>query len=210
MKDPNSRSIMESIFTWFISVTKEERKFHVLLSSSDSFVHNWLRNLVGTDRFQTFVVGHLSKEEAKEYWHTQVALNGFCGYTEISFDEVYNICGSSMFLLLELYHSYVSGGIHPSRYFYVYQARVNLVRATSPDNLFNQDPSNLLQSRQGMSLKRLFVDYRVQSVTTCIMMTLLIKIMLKDDCCQNLKTSSNISGMYLNSFASSTFITSHW
>lgn len=51
MKDPNGHSIIKSIFTWFVNVIKEERKFHVILSSSDSFVHNWLKNLVGTDRF---------------------------------------------------------------------------------------------------------------------------------------------------------------
>ena len=55
IQDPNGRSIIQSIFTWFV---KEERKFHVILASSDNFVHNWLSNLVVNGRFHTFVVGH--------------------------------------------------------------------------------------------------------------------------------------------------------
>lgn len=51
--------------------------------------------------------------------------------------EVYDICGSSMYLLLELYHSYMAGGIHPSSSFYAYHTRLNLIEAMSPDNPFH-------------------------------------------------------------------------
>ena len=52
--DPNGHTVIKSIFTWFIAMTKEGRKFHVVLSSSDSFIHNWLSNFVGNDRFSAF------------------------------------------------------------------------------------------------------------------------------------------------------------
>ena len=80
-------------------------------------------------------MGHLLKEEAREYWEKHVTFNGFYGRNEISFEEMYAICGGSMFLLLELYRYYVLGGLHPSKSFYIYQARLNL-KAMSPDNPF--------------------------------------------------------------------------
>ena len=52
---------------------------------------------------------------------------------------VYGICGGNMYLLLELYNSYISGGTHLSKSFYIYQAHLRLLKAMSPDNLFYQD-----------------------------------------------------------------------
>ena len=46
-------------------MTKEFRKFHVILCSSDSFIHNWLGSIVGNDWFNTVVIGHLSKDQAE-------------------------------------------------------------------------------------------------------------------------------------------------
>ena len=138
--DPNGHTIIKSIFTWFIAMTKERRKFHVILSSSDSSIHNWLGNFVGNDRFYAFVLGHLSKKEAEEYWNKEVACNGFYGRPTISFEEIYNVCGGSMFLLTELYQHYVLGGIHPTKSFYIYQARMKLVKAMAPENPFYRDP----------------------------------------------------------------------
>ena len=39
--------------------------FPVLLGSRDSFC---LQELIGDDRFNTHVNGHLSKKEARKYW----------------------------------------------------------------------------------------------------------------------------------------------
>lgn len=121
------------------NVTKEERKSHVILATSDSFVHNWINKLVGSDWFQAFVLDHLSKEESNKYWDKQIAFNGSYGHAKINFEEVHYICGGSMFLPLELYHNYVLGGIHPSRSFYVYQASLRM----SPGNSIYWDPLRL-------------------------------------------------------------------
>ena len=121
-------------------MTKEEMKFNVILASSDSFVHNWLSNLVGLDRLETFVVGNLSKREANEYWDTEVTCNGFNGRDAISFKEIFEICGGKMFLLQRLYRNYVIYGIHPSKSPYITQACMHLVKAMSPCNQFYRDP----------------------------------------------------------------------
>ena len=68
--------LLKSIFTWFIAMTKEKRKFHVVLCSSDSFMHNWLSNFIGNNRFCAYVIGHLSYDEAKEFWKAEVISTG--------------------------------------------------------------------------------------------------------------------------------------
>ena len=66
--DPKGQKALETVFTWFVAMTKEQCKFHVILCSSDSFMFNWLANFVGNDRFKVYPIGHLSKEEAKRFW----------------------------------------------------------------------------------------------------------------------------------------------
>ena len=72
----------------------------MILASSESFVLNWLMNLMGSDSFQAFVVGHLSKEEANEYWDKHVVSMNMLKY-------VYGICGGSQYLLLKVYNNYI-------------------------------------------------------------------------------------------------------
>ena len=86
------------------------------------------------------MLGHLSKKEAEEYWYKEVTCNGFYGHPAISFEEVYNVGGGSMFLLMELYQHYVLSGIHPTKSFYIYQARTKLIKAMAPENSFYRDP----------------------------------------------------------------------
>lgn len=50
-KDINEQKVLKTLMTWFVSMTKEHRKFHVILCSSDSFMHNQLVNFIGNDRF---------------------------------------------------------------------------------------------------------------------------------------------------------------
>ena len=83
--------ILKALFTWF----------QVILCSSDSFMHNWLGNNVGNDRFNAVVIGYLSRKEAKVFWDTKIAINGFGGREALPFNEAYEVCGGSMFLLHE-------------------------------------------------------------------------------------------------------------
>ena len=51
MKDSEGQIVANSMSAWFVAMTKEMRKFHITLCSGD--------------RFSSFVVGHLSYDEAK-------------------------------------------------------------------------------------------------------------------------------------------------
>ena len=138
--DENGQEIIKSIFTWFIAMTKEKRKFHIVLCSSDSFIHNWLSNFVGNNNFSALTIGHLGFEEAREFWETRVTSKGFYGQKVVSFEEMYGICGGSMFLLENLYDRYVFIGEHPSRSSYINQANMTLMKAMEPSNEFYKDP----------------------------------------------------------------------
>ena len=139
-KDINGQKVLKTLMTWFVSMTKEHRKFHVTLCSSDSFIPNWLANFIGNDRFNAIVIGHLSKEEAEKFYDTQLASNGFHGRNVLHFNELYAVCGGSMFLLHEMYQDYIVGGIHPTESFYIYQARMRLFKSLAPENFFFHDP----------------------------------------------------------------------
>ncbi len=56
-----------------------------------------LAKLIGQGRFQTYVVGHLPKEEAKRYWEQHVLTRKEMAFHEPpTFENAYAICGGSM------------------------------------------------------------------------------------------------------------------
>ena len=59
---------------WLVTCTKTQNRFHVILSTTDSFYYFWLRNRISASCFTTCVVGHLCKEEAKTYWEKRYAI----------------------------------------------------------------------------------------------------------------------------------------
>ena len=46
--DHNGQKALETLFAWFIAMTKEQNKF---MFNNDSFLFNWLANFIGSDRF---------------------------------------------------------------------------------------------------------------------------------------------------------------
>ena len=99
------RDALEQLLEFFVKCTKQDSLFPVVLASSDSFYHLWLANLIGEDRFTTHVIGHLSKEEARNYWEQHALLE----YKKIKdkfegpeFEDVFAICGGS-FMLMDMY-----------------------------------------------------------------------------------------------------------
>ena len=68
----HGQSVLESFFEWLILHTKEKEQFHVVMASSDSFFNLWVKKFIGSSRYSTYVVGHLNKGCAKEYWEMVV------------------------------------------------------------------------------------------------------------------------------------------
>ena len=77
----------------------------MVLASSDSFYHLLLAKLIGEDRFTTHIIGHLTKEEARNYWE-QHALHDYKKINDKfeapEFEDVFAVCGGS-FMLMDKY-----------------------------------------------------------------------------------------------------------
>lgn len=67
LRDKEGQTALESLFKWFVLHTKEKGHFHVLLVSSDSFFNLWVEKFVGPTRYNTYILGHLDREEAEMY-----------------------------------------------------------------------------------------------------------------------------------------------
>ena len=117
--DPKGQKALEMLFAWFVAMTKEQSKFHIILCSSDSFMFNWLANFVGNDRFKVYPIGHLSKEEAERFWEERVCVDGFDNCEKLSFEEMFNITGGNMFLMRMMYIDYRLAGIRPDESIYL-------------------------------------------------------------------------------------------
>ena len=65
--DPDGQKAIEPLFTWFVAMTKEQQKFHIVLASSDSFMYNWVCNFVGNDRFKRYAIGHFPNRRLDDF-----------------------------------------------------------------------------------------------------------------------------------------------
>lgn len=78
----------------------------MILASSDSFFHIWITKLIGSTRYEAYVIGDLEKEDARVFWQQklkrfelELANENMLVPQWPDFDTVYSICGGNMFLL---------------------------------------------------------------------------------------------------------------
>lgn len=64
---------LAALLRFFISVTKEHNRSHVILATSDSSFHAWLSQEIGPSFFQSFVVGDFDKGDARQFLDLQLA-----------------------------------------------------------------------------------------------------------------------------------------
>lgn len=119
-----------SLLNFFVKCTKQDHRFHVVLASSDSFYHLWLSKYIGTNRFKTFVVGNLSKEEALKFWKEHALTK--CHIDPLpSFEEAFTVCGGNILLLERYVAEYCEkkGSLLPERFSCVVIEKTRLVMA---------------------------------------------------------------------------------
>ena len=148
------QAALESLFQWFVLNTKEKRRFHVIMASSDSFYHLWVEKFIGSSRYSTYVLGHLDKSDARRYWSKVVVdnMNLFKnrGLDPPKFDDIYAVCGGSMFLMSQFLEEYCEEGgegligENPHQFSMVLQEQRKLVSAFEPTKTFeeNNPPPN--------------------------------------------------------------------
>lgn len=64
LKDPDGHQTLSKLFDWFVSNTKDHRRFHVILGTSDSFFNLWLSIYIGSSRYESIIIGDISKVNA--------------------------------------------------------------------------------------------------------------------------------------------------
>ena len=72
-KSEGGTQVLKMFLDFLVKCTKQDQRLHVLLDSSDSFYQIWLSKFLGSNRFNTFVVGNLSKDEAQKFWKEPLA-----------------------------------------------------------------------------------------------------------------------------------------
>ncbi|CAI2179359.1 1653_t:CDS:2 [Funneliformis geosporum] len=133
--------LLKSILNWMVVNTKEKGRFHVVLTSSDSFFFDWIENLLLIPHATPYVVGDLSKEEAKEYFEKQVLPRY---ELEGKFDRVRRITGTRMLIIdryVKEYQNYDGKFEHSD--FSIYESEYDkLKRGLYPKNLRYSDKHN--------------------------------------------------------------------
>ncbi|CAB4439673.1 unnamed protein product [Rhizophagus irregularis] len=92
-------TLLKSFLNWMVLNTKQENRFNIVLTSSDSFFLNWIVNQLNVPHVTPYIVGDLSKEEAKEYFEKHVLPYYECKELEGKFDHVCKITGTRMMII---------------------------------------------------------------------------------------------------------------
>ncbi|RHZ84274.1 hypothetical protein Glove_84g165 [Diversispora epigaea] len=92
-------TLLKSFLNWLVINTKQEKHFHVVLTSSDSFFFDWIINILHPLHVIPYVVGDLSKEEAKEYFEIHVLPQYECRELEGKFDHICRLTGTRMLII---------------------------------------------------------------------------------------------------------------
>ena len=133
LDDERGSAALNDFFTWIVQNTKQDSRFHIMMASSDSFFLRWITQYVDSAYFRNFLIGHLSKDEAKRYWDERVTQEVMqCDdIPPLNFDEVYEVCGGCMHLLSETYviHHTTKGIVQPYSMSYVSLRRAKFLKA---------------------------------------------------------------------------------
>ena len=127
------RKALHAFLSFLVMCTKQVGRFDVVLASSDSFYHMWLTKYIGSSQFNTYVIGNLTKDDAKKYWEEH-ALKEHRHKSVIhapSFEDAYYACGGNIHLLNKYAAEYYrkKGKLVPEDFSLVIQQGARLVKA---------------------------------------------------------------------------------
>ncbi|RGB30556.1 Archaeal ATPase-domain-containing protein [Rhizophagus diaphanus] len=136
--------LLKTFLDWLVLNTKQTNRFHVVLTSSDSFFYNWIEERLHNPNVHSYVVGDLSKEEAEEYFEKHVLPKNGCKELEGKFDHVRKITGTRMLIIDKYVKEYkISNGKLKDSEFSVYESEYSkLVRGLYPKKVKYSDRPN--------------------------------------------------------------------
>ncbi|RGB22689.1 Archaeal ATPase-domain-containing protein [Rhizophagus diaphanus] len=102
----NDETLLKSILNWFVLNSKERRRFHVVLTSSDSFFFNWIETLLNIPHAIPYVVGDLTIQEAECYFEKHVLPRYGCKELSGKFDHIRRITGTRILIINKYVNEY--------------------------------------------------------------------------------------------------------
>ncbi|CAG8517338.1 3248_t:CDS:2 [Paraglomus brasilianum] len=159
---PESTSVIQTFLQWMVLNTKQEQKFHIILTSSDSFFINWIRKYINHIHFKPYVVGDLSKENAEEFFEEHVLMKSdepsIRKELTGQFHHIHRITGTRMFLIKQYVDQYsVQGKFEDCLFDYYLSAYDQLQTGLYPETLKGIKPAPAWQQDDFIKAMRFIV-----------------------------------------------------
>ncbi|WIA39543.1 hypothetical protein OEZ86_005632 [Tetradesmus obliquus] len=95
---------------FFVAISKEQRRSHVILATSEYSFLTWLSKEIGPGFFQSFVVGDFPAQEARGFLDECLQQVGKPGVVDADWEAVQKVCGGNAGALVRAAGSYNSLG----------------------------------------------------------------------------------------------------
>ncbi|PKC04664.1 hypothetical protein RhiirA5_487516 [Rhizophagus irregularis] len=123
------KSLLKLILNWFVLNSKERERFHIVLTSSDSFFFTWLTECLNTLHVKPYIIGDLTNQEAEEYFEKHALPQYECKELSGKFNQICKITGTRILIIdkyINEYKIYRNGGIKfKANRFSVYESEYN-------------------------------------------------------------------------------------
>ncbi|CAB5361608.1 unnamed protein product [Rhizophagus irregularis] len=123
------KSLLKLILNWFVLNSKERERFHIVLTSSDSFFFTWLTECLNTLHVKPYIIGDLTNQEAEEYFEKHAFHQYGCKELSGKFNQIRKITGTRIFIInkyINEYKIYRNDGIKfKANRFSVYESEYN-------------------------------------------------------------------------------------
>ncbi|EXX77298.1 uncharacterized protein OCT59_006812 [Rhizophagus irregularis] len=130
--------ILVSFLDWLVKITKQDKKFPIVLITSDSLFLDWITQMLDISHVTPYVVGDLSRDEAEEFFEKHVLPRHDSKVRkelEGKFNHISEFTGTRMFIINQFVDEYE---IHKGDFekFSVYQQEYDrLICGLYPEDL---------------------------------------------------------------------------
>ena len=131
--------VLSTLFEWLVQKTKQQNRFHVMLGSSSSFFHLWVSRYMQQGQYESYVIGDLTREEAKRYWEEQILTQpDWKECQSPNFKMAYEVCGGNIMYLRKfaLQWKLNRGQLQCEEFSLVRQENMRLYRACNTPDYF--------------------------------------------------------------------------
>ncbi|RGB41810.1 P-loop containing nucleoside triphosphate hydrolase protein [Rhizophagus diaphanus] len=100
------KSLLKLILNWFVLNSKERERFHIVLTSSDSFFFTWLAEVLNIPHVKPYIIGDLTNQEAEEYFEKYALPQYECKELSGKFNQIRKITGTRILIINKYINEY--------------------------------------------------------------------------------------------------------